>query len=98
MIGVSLVKFALLTFSPGLNALAIMDKADSVNGYAAPLFTEITSAMYTKGLTVPTVDYVYGLGGVDVKVADIKEVYAKLQEIAQSGKVDKTTHYLGMDN
>ena len=81
-----------------LKALAIMDKADSVNGYAAPLFTEITSAMYTKGLTVPTVDYVYGLGGVDVKVADIKEVYTKLQEIAQSGKVDKTTHYLGMDN
>ena len=54
--------------------------------------------MYTKGLTVPTVDYVYGLGGVDVKVSDIKEVYTKLQEIAQSGKVDKTTHYLGMDN
>ena len=82
-----------------LKALAILDKCDSVNGYAAPLFTELTSAMYSKGLTVPTVNYIYGLGGVDVKVDDILEVYKKLNEISKNGNVDgKTTYYLGMEN
>ena len=81
-----------------LKALAILDKCDSVNGYAAPLFTELTSAMYSAGLNVPTVDYIYGLGGVDVKVDDILEVYKKLNEIAKTGNVEKTTYYLGMDN
>ena len=81
-----------------LKALAILDKCDSVNGYAAPLFTELTSAMYSAGLNVPTVDYIYGLGGVDVKVDDIIEVYKKLNEIAKTGNVEKTTYYLGMDN
>ena len=82
-----------------LKALAILDKCDSVNGYAAPLFTELTSTMYSKGLTVPTVNYIYGLGGVDVKVDDILEVYKKLNEISKNGNVDgKTTYYLGMEN
>ena len=82
-----------------LKALAILDKCDSINGYAAPLFTELTSAMYSKGLTVPTVNYIYGLGGVDVKVDDILEVYKKLNEISKNGNVDgKTTYYLGMEN
>ena len=81
-----------------LKALAIMDKCDSVNGYAAPLFTELTSAMYSKGLNVPTINFIYGLGGVDVKVDDIISVYKKLNEIAKTGNVEKTTYYLGYDN
>lgn len=82
-----------------LKALAILDKCDSVNGYAAPLFTELTSAMYSKRLTVPTINYIYGLGGVDVKVEDILEVYKKLNEISKNDNVDgKTTYYLGMEN
>ncbi len=81
-----------------LKALAILDKCDSVNGYAAPLFTELTSAMYSKGLTVPTINYIYGLGGVDVTVNDIISVYKKLNEISREGISEKTTYYLGFDN
>lgn len=81
-----------------LKALAILDKCDSINGYAAPLFTEITSTMYTKGLTIPTINYIYGLGGVDIKIDDILEVFKKLNEISKTGKVDKTTYYLGIND
>ena len=81
-----------------LKALAILDKCDSVNGYAAPLFMELTSAMYSKKVIVPTLNYVYGLGGVDVKVEDILSVYNKLEEVAKTGVVDSTTHYLGMED
>ena len=81
-----------------LKALAILDKCDSVNGYAAPLFTEITSAMYSKGLTVPTVNYIYGLGGVDVRVEEIESIYNKLTEISKNGMPEKTTYYLGFED
>ena len=51
--------------------------------------------MYSAGLNVPTVDYIYGLGGVDVKVDDILEVYKKLtssnsvETIASKVETDK---------
>ena len=81
-----------------LKALAIMDKCDSINGYGAPLFMELTSAMYSNGLTVPTINYIYGLGGVDVKVNDIISIYDRLSKLAKNGIVDnKTTYYLGYD-
>ncbi len=80
-----------------LKALAIMDKADSINAYSGPLFSEITSAMFSTNTFVPTINYVYGLGGFDVKSTDFETVYEKLQEIAKTGKIDKVKNYLGID-
>ncbi|MCX8074000.1 MAG: pyruvate ferredoxin oxidoreductase [Clostridia bacterium] len=80
-----------------LKALAIMDKADSINAYSGPLFSEITSAMYTAKLDIPTINYVYGLGGRDVKTDDILTVYEKLLQIASSGKIDQVKHYLNVE-
>ena len=80
-----------------LKALAIMDKCDSINGYAAPLFTEITSAMYSSQVYVPTINYVYGLGGTDTTVKDIEKIYSKLQEISKTYRISKVTNYLGFD-
>lgn len=80
-----------------LKALAILDKSDSINGYSGPLFSEIISAMYTLNLHVPTVNYIYGLGGTDVTKSDIKTVFNDLREIAKSGKSNLTKKYLGID-
>ena len=79
-----------------LKALAIMDKADSLNGYTGPLYTEITSAMFTEGVNVPTVNYIYGLGGRDVTPNDIGKVFTDLEKIAKDGKVDNVDRYLGV--
>ncbi len=79
-----------------LKVLAIMDKADSVNGYSGPLFSEITSAMYTSNVKVPTVNYIYGLGGRDVKIDNIFEVFSDLETIAKTGKITTLTNYLGL--
>lgn len=79
-----------------LKALAIMDKADSVNGYSGPLFSEITSGMLTCSVSVPTINYIYGLGGRDVKTDDIKQVFEDLQVISKVGKFDTVTRYLGL--
>ncbi|MEG1059564.1 MAG: pyruvate ferredoxin oxidoreductase [Clostridia bacterium] len=79
-----------------LKALAIMDKCDSINGYCAPLFGELTSAMFSSNIHVPTINYIYGLGGFDVNDANITEVFEKLEEIKTNGKIDRVKHYLGV--
>ena len=81
-----------------LKALAILDKADSVNAYSGPLFSEITSAMYSSHVYVPTINYIYGLGGVDVKKDDILKVFEKLENMSKTYRSDKTTYYLGLDD
>ena len=79
-----------------VKALAIMDKADSCNGFSGPLFSEVTSALYSKNIHVPAVNYIYGLGGRDVKTSDIESVFENLSRIAKDGKAEKTTYYLGV--
>lgn len=78
-------------------AVAVLDKADSFNAAGGPLFTDVTSALYSKGVFGPKViNYIYGLGGRDVKADDIEVVYNKLLEIAETGKVESVYNYLGV--
>ena len=80
-----------------LKALAILDKSDSVNGFCGPLFSEITAAMYSQNVHVNALNYIYGLGGFDVKSDDLFEVFKNLNKVSKTNKVDKTTYYLGID-
>jgi pyruvate ferredoxin oxidoreductase alpha subunit len=78
-------------------AVAVMDKADSFNAAGGPLFTEVTSALYSKGVFGPKiVNYIYGLGGRDVKADDIEYVFDELLKTASSGKVNSVYNYLGV--
>ncbi|MCL2377616.1 MAG: pyruvate ferredoxin oxidoreductase [Defluviitaleaceae bacterium] len=77
-------------------AVAVMDRADSLNGAGGPLFTDVTSAMYGRADGVKMINYIYGLGGRDVKVDDIEVVYNELQEIVKTGKVKEVYNYLGV--
>ena len=80
----------------GCKAVAVMDRADSVNAAGGPLFTDVTSAMYGRVDGVKLVNYIYGLGGRDVKTSDIKEVYDDLLKIVKTGKVKQVYNYLGV--
>ena len=80
----------------GIKAVAVLDKADSLNAAGGALFEDITSAMYVNDKKVPMVNYIYGIGGRDTKASDIEEVYSNLQEIAKSGKVENPYRYLGL--
>jgi len=77
-------------------AVAVMDRADSCNGAGGPLFTDVTSAMYGRADGVKMINYIYGLGGRDVKVDDIEVVYKELQKIVKTGKVKEVYNYLGV--
>lgn len=80
-----------------LKALAIMDKADSINGYCGPLFGEITSAMFSQNIHVNAINYIYGLGGADVKIDDIEDIANNLINISNTGKIDKVKYFLGLE-
>lgn len=81
-----------------LKAIAILDKADSVNGFCGPLYSEITSCMYSNLLNVKTINYIYGLGGADVTESNIKEVYDNLIKIATDDNYTyNIKNYLGLE-
>ena len=53
--------------------------------------------MYVKGVTAPKViNYIYGLGGRDVKTDDIEVVYNRLSDIAATGNVGEVFNHLGV--
>lgn len=76
--------------------MAVLDKADGLNAVGGPLFTDVTSGMYVNNIKVPTVSYIYGIGGRDTKSDDIEKVYIDLQEIVKSGNVVNPYRYLGL--
>ena len=52
--------------------------------------------MYKRqGISGPKgINYIYGLGGRDVRVESIQHVFAELEKIAATGEVGETYRYL----
>ena len=79
-----------------LKAVAVMDRSDSLNGAGGALFEDVVSSMYVGQKQVPTVSYVYGIGGRDTTSKDIHEVYSYLQDVVKTGKIDNPYRYVGL--
>lgn len=78
-----------------VKSFAVMDKADSFNGHCGPMGAEVAMAMYANNVTAPKmINYIYGLGGRDVRVESIQQVFAELEKITASGEVGETYRYL----
>ncbi|MEO0073417.1 MAG: pyruvate ferredoxin oxidoreductase [candidate division WOR-3 bacterium] len=54
--------------------VAVMDRADAVNSYGGPLYTEVTSLLYNLPQRPTVLSYVYGLGGKEFTPDDAAEV------------------------
>ncbi len=76
--------------------VAVLDKADSLNGQGGALYEDVVSGMYNEKLTIPTVNYVYGIGGRDTTTKEIESVYNDLIEIEKEGKNENPYRYLGL--
>mgnify|MGYP001449043805 CR=1 FL=1 len=78
-----------------VKVFAAMDKDDSFNAHCGPMYAELTASLYAAGITAPKgIDYIYGLGGRDVRVDSIRRVYDELDKIARTGDVGETYRYL----
>ena len=60
------------------------------------LYEDIVSGMFNEKLTTPTLSYVYGIGGRDTTVADIKSVFEDLQNLDLNSRVEYPYRYLGL--
>ena len=79
-----------------VKAVAVLDKSDSLNGAGGALFEDVVSGLYVNQVSVPTVSYVYGIGGRDTKADDIESVYNDLLEISKTNDVKNPYRYLGL--
>jgi len=61
----------------GLKGVAILDRAVSI-GASGPLFPEVRSALYDAKDKPKLKNYIYGLGGRDIKPEELKHVYKQL--------------------
>ena len=77
-------------------SIAVLDKADSLNGAGGALFEDVTSSMFTNNVFIPTINYIYGIGGRDTKVEDIESVFNDLSKIDANKKVENPYRYLGV--
>ena len=77
-------------------AVAVLDKSDSLNAAGGALFSDVTSGMYVNNINVPTVNYIYGIGGRDTKAEDIESVYNDLTEIVKTGNIGEPYRYLSV--
>ncbi len=79
-----------------VKAVAVLDKADSLNGAGGALFEDVVSGMYVSKVQIPTVNYIYGIGGRDTTEKDITKVFEDLKDIASNGEVNNPYRYLGL--
>ncbi|MBI5573983.1 MAG: pyruvate ferredoxin oxidoreductase [Elusimicrobia bacterium] len=79
-----------------LKAVAVLDRSDTFSAYAGPVFTEITSALYTINYELLTMNYIYGLGGRDINTEDIKKVFDELTVISKTKKIENPINYIGV--
>ncbi|GMO39650.1 MAG: transketolase C-terminal domain-containing protein [Treponemataceae bacterium] len=80
----------------GVKALAVLDKADSFSATGGPLFKETRSALYGAEKQPLAVNYIYGLGGRDVKTDDIEFVFKQLDEALKTKTCGEIYRYLGV--
>lgn len=77
-------------------AVAIMDRSESFSTNGGPLGAETMQAMYTARCTALTIDIMYGIGGRDVTVDDMINVYDTLKDIAVTGETGDVYRYMGL--
>lgn len=79
-----------------VKGVVLMDKTDSFSAAGGPLGAEVKAALYGKADGITTLNLIYGLGGRDVKVSDIKDAYAALIEADTKGTDAGSYKYHGI--
>lgn len=80
----------------GVKAAAVLDRSDSFGAEAGPLALEVRAALYDSDARPRIRNYIYGLGGADVTLDQMREVYADLEKLAD-GEAHPDLTYLGID-
>ncbi len=88
-------KDELIAALKNMKAIAVLDRADSINAIGGPLFGDICCALYGS-LAAPVTNYIYGLGGREITEANLNSVIDDVLNIAATNKVARELTYLGV--
>ena len=80
----------------GVKAVAVLDRADSMNDFGGPLFTDIRSSLYGLDSRPTIFNRIYGLGGRDYTIEDALGVFDTLDTVLETGKVDTLIDYINV--
>ncbi len=79
----------------GMKAIAVLDRADSLNAVGGPLFGDIKAALYGLSNALIT-NYIYGLGGRDITEGNLNTVIDEILSAAKTKKSARELTYLGV--
>ena len=79
-----------------VKAVAVMDRAEGYSNQGGPLGAEVMAALFRARSQAFAVNYIYGLGGRDVRVEDMEGVFAALKQIVKDGDAGETYRYMGI--
>ena len=77
-------------------AIGVLDRSISFGAPGGPVHKEIKAALYGTGREIGIVNYIYGLGGRDMSLGNIKTAFAGLQKVAREGTPDDNIRFLGL--
>jgi pyruvate ferredoxin oxidoreductase alpha subunit len=79
----------------GCKIVTVMDRSTSMGAYG-PLFSEISNALYDAEAKPLLYNRTYGLGGREMLLDDIKDVFNESKEYLNRGKVEKMFDFLNV--
>ncbi|MDI6730951.1 MAG: transketolase C-terminal domain-containing protein [Candidatus Margulisbacteria bacterium] len=79
-----------------IKAAAIMDRSDTLSSQGGQVFTEVRSALYEQSNKPLLTNYIYGLGGREISLDDIRRIFVEQVEAAASGKVRGPVQHFGV--
>lgn len=79
-----------------MKVVGVLDRSDSVSTNGGQLYIETRSVLYEEPKKPLLANYVYGLGGRDINIEEIREIYNQLLEIKAQAKVKTAIQYYGV--
>jgi pyruvate ferredoxin oxidoreductase alpha subunit len=81
----------------GLRAVAVMDRSYAPGAVGAPMFHEVRSALYDyRGSAPSIINRIYGLGGRELRNADVQHIFAELEALAQGDETVPAIRMVGL--
>ncbi|MDD3927238.1 MAG: pyruvate ferredoxin oxidoreductase [bacterium] len=87
---------ALMQALNGVKAIGVLDRADSFGAGTAPLAADIGAVLQSAGSNIKLYNRVYGLGGRDLTLNDLKEFFLSLERAGQGEEELARFDYLGV--
>lgn len=79
-----------------VKSVAILDRSHGLSGTGGPLGAEIKAAMYHMEKRPQMVNYIYGLGGRDINVDHIKNVFSELDGLGSDPQTQSAARYVNI--